>query len=216
MAVDTVRRLSKPAGQQQQLTEQITEFDWEVSKEVTTVNLLDESKYPFEGQKRQYQSFEFTTDPMFGSPIQTTGVLEIREESGLIFLILDQDAPKPDTIFSELAAASEGGLQIERDFSPTYSEICDFIRQANGIVKIETPPGIKDAKERIKEGENLPVEIARLRFNYNGESNRVTYSDGQLEIPLDLNGGSLLNQVIKKDTFREYVVQVFETIFASR
>lgn len=217
MAVDTVRRLSKSDGQQQLPSDQITQFDWQESSEVMTENLLVDSplEYPYHPQLRRYKSFEFTTDPMFGSPTQTTGVLEIREKSGLMFLILDQDTPKPDTIFSELSGASQQSLQIERDFSPTYAEICEFIRQANEIVKIEAPPGIEDVKERINGGENLPVEIARLRFNHNGDSRRVTYSDGQLEIPLDLDGKELLEQVAQDDTFREYVVQVFETIFAT-
>lgn len=215
MAVDTVRRLSKPTGEQRQLTDHITQFDWKDSEEITTPDLLSGSKYPFKGQERQYRSFEFTTDPMFGSPTKTTGVLEIREESGLIFLILDQDAPKPDTIFSELAEASEDGLEIESDFSPTYGEVCEFIRKAERVVKLETPPGVENAQERIEKGENLPIEIARLRFSHDGESNRVTYSDGQLEIPLNLNGRSILKHVAQEDTFREYVVQVFETTFSS-
>lgn len=217
MAVDTVRRLSKPNGQQQLLSDQITQFDWQNEREITTENLLVDSnlEYPYSGQLRRYKSFEFTTDPMFGSPTQATGVLEIREESDLIFLILDQDVPKPDTIFAELSAGTEQGLQIERDFSPTYREICKFIRQANEIVKIEAPPGIENARERIEDGEDIPVEIARLRFRHNGDSRRVTYSDGQLEIPLDLDSEDLLEQVAQNDTFREYVVQVFETVFAT-
>lgn len=218
MAVDTVRRLSKPDGQQHQLSEQITQFDWKDEVCVETENLLVDSalEYRYDGQSRRYESFEFTTDPMFGSPMQTGGVLEIREDSGLIFLILDQDAAKPDTIFSELSASTEDGLQIERDFSPTYGEICEFIRQANDIVKIETPPGIENAKEKIRSGEDIPVETARLRFKYNDDSRRVTYSDGQLEIPLNSDEGDLLEQLKKEESFREYVVQIFETIFTSQ
>lgn len=218
MAVDTVRRLSKPNGQQQLLSDQITHFDWIDSDEIITENLLVNSdlEYPFEDQHRRCKSFEFTTDPMFGSPTKATGVIEIREESGLIFLILEQDAPKPDTIFNQLSAASKQSIEIEGDFSPTYSELCDFIRAANEVVKIESPPGINDVTARIKQGENLPIETARLRFEHNGDSRRVTYSDGQLEIPLDLDSRNLLEQVAQKDTFREYVVQLFETIFTSQ
>ncbi|TKX47534.1 hypothetical protein EXE41_04735 [Halorubrum sp. SD690R] len=217
MAVDTVRRLSGPNGQQQLLSGQITQFDWQDEREITSEDLLggSELEYPYVGQQRRYRGFEFTTDPMFGSPVQATGVLEIREGSDLIFLILDQDVPKPDTIFAELSAASEQGPQIEQDFSPTYTEICDFIRQADGIIKIGAPPGVEDASERIRNGEDVPVEVARLRFNYQGDSRRVTYADGQLEIPLNVNGEDLLQQVAQNGTFREYVVQVFETIFTT-
>ncbi|WP_155119459.1 hypothetical protein [Halomicrobium katesii] len=214
MAVDSVRRLSERGVQQQLPFERNTQFDLVEEDSVTAIDLIgntDIGPYPFVNQARRYWSFEFTTDPMFGSPKSVSGVLEVREGSGFVFLILDQDTPKPDTIFSELRDSTQTDFPIETDFSPTYKSVCDFIRSSSSIVKVDSPTS-RNPKERIQQGENIPVEVARLRFEHE-ESHSITYSDAQLSIPIDTEEGALVESVAREYSFREYVVQKFESAF---
>jgi len=218
MAVDSVRRLVDRGVSQPLPTQHISKFERLNSRELDAVDLLsDESpyfdSYEFDGQTRTYSEFEFTTEPLFGSPKSAIGVLEYREESNFIFLVLDQDTPKPDTIFDELRENAGDQFPVQGDFSPTYENICDFIRAADHVVKVNTPTTKDDPVTRISEGANLPIELARLRFDYEENSKIITYSDGQLTIPLPERENSLLQSLSEQASLREYVIQTFEMAF---
>jgi len=221
MAVDSVRRLAQTEVLESLPSNHIANFKIEEADENQATDLLSGRNeyyedYNYDGQKRIYRSFTFTTEPMFGSPKTANGVLEYRNQSDLLFLILDQDTPKPSTIFDELRDDDEKKLPVQVDFSPTYEATCDFIRSANKVVKVQSPTSYTEPEQSILEdGDNIPVEMARLRFDFQGESKAVTYANGQLEIPLEFEEEPTIEAVTPSKSFREYVIQAFEMAFTT-
>jgi len=217
MAVDSVRRLAEATQPERLPLPSTAKFDFTDREELEAVDLLNDENdyfptYDFEGQSRIYHEFKFTTEPIFGSPKTATGVLEIRESSDLVFLILDQDTPKPSTIFEELSNSSQYELPLKSDFSPTYENICEFIRAATSISKVESP-SVNDPAGAIRDGDNIPVEMARLRFEWGNCNKKVVYSDAQLQIAVSNTPDTLLEEVSQERSLREYVIQVFEMAF---
>lgn len=220
MAVDSVRRLSGESDLEPLPGGTLIEFRSDEWRKVAAPDLIKSTtdfydQYRYSGQLRRYANFEFTTDPMFGAPKTAEGVLEYRTDSDFVFIILDQDTPSPDTIFSELRENEEFDFPIELDFSPTFGEVCDFIRSADSIVKLRTPARTSSPVDDIKQGENIPVELARLRFTFEGNSQSVAYSDGQLSLSAQPTGETLLDAVSRRSSLREYVIQLFEMAFAA-
>jgi len=221
MPVDSVRRI-RDNGTLELLPRRITsKFEFDEERSRTAQDLLTreggEHPYEFEGQEITCTPFRFTTEPLFGSPKKIEGVIERRKSSQLVFLILDQDTPKPDTVFSELIDSVDQDLSIETDFSPTHQKICDFIRSAKEIIKVSSPVAYEGEEiNRIHSGEDLPVEIARLKFEFQNDSGVVTYADGQLDIPLPDKEDNLIDSVCKGVSLREYIIQQFEAAVVSR
>lgn len=188
----------------------------------TTQQLLDTPHtYPFTDQQRTYYLIERYVDPLFGAPITKTNIIETREKSGLTFII---DTNTTNTgninernIQQELALTETPVKRTDLSFSPVFKSICNFIRAGDDILSIETlyQNPDTDPETLIQNGENIPVETVRITFQPNFDTNtqRVTYSNGEFDITCENNDETVFEYVTNKQTQREYVTQIIESLF---
>ncbi|RBI59997.1 hypothetical protein DMJ13_20130 [halophilic archaeon] len=161
--------------------------------------------YAFEGQDVVKGTYEYESNPMFGSPKTATGSFQLRKESGLVIIRMDDDQPHPESIFQSLDDVINGNTEIQEHFVPKRQRVWDFINAAyqKGEIKVLPPYGEVTSAAQIDVDEETlreyPIETAELVFEYEGNEVVVAYSDDRLSIKTDDNAN------------REYVLQVFES-----
>lgn len=188
----------------------------------TTQPLLTPPRtYPFADQKRTYYLFERYVDPLFGTPVTKTNIIETREQSGLTFIIdtntTNTGSINERNIQQELALTDTPVTRTSLSFSPVFKSICDFIRASDDITAIETLHQDRDTTPEtlIENGENIPVETVRvsLQPDFDTGAQRVTYSNGEFDIECKTSVDSIFEYVTKQQSQREYVTQLIESLF---
>jgi hypothetical protein len=161
--------------------------------------------YAFEGQDVVNGTYEYESNPMFGSSKTASGSFQLRKESGFLIIRMEEDQPHPESIFQSLDNVINGNTEIQEHFVPKRKRVWDFIDAANqkGEIKVLPPYGeVTPAAQIDVDDETLreyPIETAELVFEYEENDVVVTYADDRLSIKTD-----------DEDT-REYVLQVFES-----
>ncbi|WP_049970791.1 hypothetical protein [Haladaptatus cibarius] len=212
MTVESVREASiqnvdSPSLEQSEEIEITFDFTTEPQR------FSDLSLYPFPNQKIIHGSYQYESNPRFGSSEAAEGSFQIRCGSGLVILQTENDRPRPKRILTALDEAINSGFEIKEDFVPNQRKAWEFIEQAEEILNLQlfTSHGsVKQAGEMNSAWEEMkernPIKSAYLEFERDtGETIQVEYQDDRLLIESDA------------DEAREYILQIFEsTVISSR
>ncbi|WP_435097243.1 hypothetical protein [Halarchaeum sp. P4] len=218
MTVDSVRRISSqpPAERVEELVYENFEFVFE--NEAEREILVSPQNYPFDQPYIIYGTFEYESEPLFGSPTESRGRFQIRQHSQLIISESENSVPNAKKVLEALAEAvssqeDSGDFSPEEmaELRPKASSISDFINRADRLIEAEILDSRGDLVtiEDPSDGrlETNPIERLQLRFtkkvNGTEHSTTVVYSDDQIRIDDE------------SCEIREYVLQHFESAFAS-
>jgi len=212
MGVTSVRFVEDESPFSEQLGETLDTQNIEFEFDGRRVSDPDDniSDCPFDKIEIIDGTFQYSSDPLFGSPTTANGEFEVRAHSDLFLIEYEQDRPKPKKIFTgfkRLFNKISGGEVITDRFRPDRKAIRGFVERADKAVELRVlMPSGKVENVSIDEVEinEYPIDSAKLRFSREKESGEeesttVLFVDDQIRIG---NESAELN---------EYVIQQFES-----
>lgn len=159
-------------------------------------------KSMYNSQDIYYTNFQDLYDLMSLSVENVSAYIEIRSDSNLLIIQVDKGINPMRNIVSDINYELKSEIS---NLNYKYSEICDFARYAESI-KAESPT-FEDSNEivnKIRSGNDLPIERAKLKHTLNNKSFFITFDNMKISLPIYSDSKTHSNR-------REYIIQILES-----
>ncbi|WP_127117506.1 hypothetical protein [Halorubrum sp. PV6] len=181
-----------------------------IQSKTTETREREFSGWQFEDQDITSIEFEYIPSSGFGSVQPTTGKIEIRPSSGLLFVISDSGTKEVDQVIRDLRKSVDENLAINKRLVLNRQVIWQFVLAGNPQrIDVVTPFGgvqrialVEDPHSSVDFEDakgNYPVDSAKIEFTHESEPFDVRYLDDKLDIESDLSGDV------------EFIIQTFES-----
>lgn len=209
----SVRKASSDLSEWESLLPSLSNGQLEISSiDITEVEPIVED-YPYVDQKILKAKFSYTITNPFDESISRKYSGELIYRGGSNILIVDSgaDTPSSSEIIHKLEQKLPENTNIYPGLYPTKQAIWDFIKEADGILKIEVLFQNElyeyDEIDPVDSSDiigNYIVERADLLFEHDGQEKIVTYADDSLHIHSEPSDSQTTTDQI------EYIIQIFE------
>lgn len=181
-----------------------------IQSKSTETKQTEFSGWQFGDQETTSIEFEYIPSTGFGSVEPTTGRIEIRPSSGLLFVFTESGTNEVDQVIRDVRKSVDGGLTIKKRLVLDRQVIwrfvltgtpqrIDVVTPFGGVQRIalqEDPHSnvdLDDAKG------NYPIDSAKIQFEHESDPFDVRYLGDKLDIKSDLSDDI------------ELIVQIFES-----